>query len=109
MSLQESLKPYYVVISFWLSLGLSLSCFLLFVYLALADSAMRRREANRSRGYNESAAAAGDLAEKFAKAGHAPSALACAVVFALLATSIALALDKISILPVAVGAVAGRT
>jgi hypothetical protein len=104
---QESLKPFYVVISFWLSLGLSLSSFLLFVYLALVDMALRRRDANRSKGYQESAGAAGDLALKFATAGFAPSALACCVVFALISTSIALALDKLSILPTAVGALVG--
>ena len=103
---QESLKPFYVVISFWLALGLSLSSFLLFVYLALADMALRRREAARSKGYQESVGAAGDLALKFATAGFAPSALACCVVFALISTSIALALHKISILPVTVGALA---
>ncbi|MEQ1695119.1 MAG: hypothetical protein ABL901_04685 [Hyphomicrobiaceae bacterium] len=105
---QETLKPFYVIVSFWLSLGLSLSSFTLFVYLALADSFMRQREANRSRGYHESVGAAGDLAEKFSRAGFASSALAYSVVFALLATSIALALDKLSILPIAIGAVAGK-
>jgi len=108
MSPQDTLKPFYVVVSFWLSLGLSLSSFILFVYLALADSFMRQREANRSRSYQESVGAAGDLAEKFAKAGFASSALAYSVVFALMATSIALALDKLSILPIAIGAATGR-
>ena len=41
----------------------------------------------------------GDIAEKFSKAGASSSALACSVLFMLIATAIGLALDKLKINP----------
>jgi hypothetical protein len=99
MTSPDTIKPFFAIVAFWSSLGMSFSCFVLFCYLALAEIALRRREASRSKHQYESIGATGELAEKFAKAGYAPSALACSVVFLLMATSIALTLDKLSILP----------
>ncbi len=86
-------------ITYGFLLLMSLVCLWLYVRIALAEVAAKQQEtdAKRKPGY-ESLPQVGDLAEKFSKSGLAPSALACSVLFALLAASIGAAIDKLKIL-----------
>ncbi|MEQ1714728.1 MAG: hypothetical protein ABL907_01870 [Hyphomicrobium sp.] len=93
------LLPYYSPITFYFVLGMAIACFILFAYIAISDAVAKRREVSRTPRNLESMTQVGDLAEKFYKSGHGPSALACAVLFVLIGTGIALALDKLTILP----------
>ncbi len=76
---------------------MSVTCFWLFAKIAFAELAARKKDGApkpQLEGMNQ----VGDLAEKFSKSGLGPSALACSVLFALLAASIGAAIDKLKIL-----------
>ena len=93
--MQTQAPMYYALIAFWYALVMSAIGFILFCYLELrAENRSREIEMRRDGLPN-----VGEIAEKFSKAGASSSALACSVLFMLIATAIALALDKLKINP----------
>ena len=88
---------YYSNIMFFFALGLAALCFLMFMYVAITEMQIKKREAPRANRNLESMGEVGDLAEKFAKSGFAPSALACAVLLTFLAATTGFALDRLRI------------
>lgn len=93
--MQSQTPMFYALIAFWYALGMSALGFALFCYLELrAESRLRNIEQRRDALPN-----VGEIAEKFSKAGASSSALACSVLFMLIATAIALGLDKLKINP----------
>jgi hypothetical protein len=76
-------------------------CFWLFARIALAELAAKlaalKKPGEPVQPGLESLPQVGDLAEKFSKSGLASSALACSVLFALLAASIGIAIDDLKI------------
>lgn len=93
--MQSQAPMFYSLIAFWYALIMSAVGFVLFCYLELrAERRVRNVEQKR-----EGLPNVGEMAERFGKAGASSSALACSVLFMLIATAIALALDKLKINP----------
>lgn len=88
------MATFYASIAFWYAMIMSLFGFILFAHIEL------KKLKGPSRGGGlESLPDVGDMAEKFGNAGAGASALACSVLFMLIGTAIALALDKVKINP----------
>lgn len=82
-------------LAFYCTILMSFMCFFVFCFLAWSE--VRQKQLNARGKHYESLPDAGDLAVKFGTAGLAPSSLACAVVFMVIATAIALTLDERSV------------
>lgn len=87
------MATFYASLAYWYAFTMSFVGFILFVYLALKEASSKARPGL------EGLPDAGELAQKFGKAGPAASALACSVLFMVIGTAIGLALDKVKINP----------
>jgi hypothetical protein len=88
------MATFYASFAFWYAMVMSFCGFVIFAIIEF-----RKLRSSKAGGGLESLPDVGDMANKFKDAGASASALACSVLFMLIGTAIALALDKVKINP----------